>query len=117
MDISSQKWLRIGTKTKKEAKIQKLARGSQDIAKSFLSVPHSPSEPKGQELLKLVPLKDTSNVLELLAPGSFVTLDSQPNDLPPFEVIYCQGGGCLVRQQTWGKYVQWEVEHRRLKSA
>ncbi len=56
-------------------------------------------------------------VLELLPPGSFVKLENQPNDLPPFQVIDCKGGRCRVRQQSWGRYVHWEVEHNRLKSA
>ncbi|MGC6483275.1 MAG: hypothetical protein ACON4T_06905 [Synechococcus sp.] len=56
-------------------------------------------------------------VLELLPPGSFVTLHNHPSDLPPFQVIKCRGGRCLVRQQAWGKHVQWEVEHQHLQSA
>jgi len=60
---------------------------------------------------------NNSNVLELLHPGTFVRIDNHPNDLPPFQVIECSGGFCLVRQQSWGQHVQWEVEHRRLRSA
>jgi len=56
-------------------------------------------------------------VLELLPPGSFAKFANQPNDLPPFQVIDCKGGRCRVRQQAWGRYVHWEVEHNRLKSA
>ncbi len=67
--------------------------------------------------LHLIPIPKDPKVLHLLQPGSFATLDNQPNDLPPFQVINCKGGRCLVRQQTWGKYVHWEVEHHRLKSA
>ncbi len=67
--------------------------------------------------LNVLKNNEQNNVLELLPPGSFAKLDSQPNDLPPFQVINCKGGRCLVRQQTWGKYVHWEVEHHRLKSA
>ncbi|MDP7995267.1 MAG: hypothetical protein RAK21_09895 [Synechococcus sp. SP2 MAG] len=59
----------------------------------------------------------SNRVLELLAPGSFVTLDNHPTDLPPFQVIECRGGLCWVRQQAWGQNVQWEVEHRLLTSA
>ncbi|HJN35740.1 MAG: hypothetical protein AB8E74_00580 [Prochlorococcus sp.] len=55
--------------------------------------------------------------MELLQPGSFVTIENQPNDLPPFQVLHCKGGRCWVRQQTWGQNVHWEVEHHRLKSA
>jgi len=61
--------------------------------------------------------KQTGEVLELLPPGSFATFANQPNDLPPFQVIDCKGGRCRVRQQAWGRYVHWEVEHNRLKSA
>ena len=67
----------------------------------------------------LHPISSNSDnaVLELLPPGSFATLDNHPSDLPPFQVIQCRGGRCLVRQQAWGKHVQWEVEHQRLHSA
>ena len=57
------------------------------------------------------------NLVELLHPGSFVTIENHPSDLPPFQVIACRGGLCTVRQQAWGQHVQWEVEHRRLRSA
>ena len=58
-----------------------------------------------------------NNIVELLPPGSFATIENQPYDLPPFQVINCKGGRCWVRQQSWGKYIQWEVPHDRLKSA
>ena len=67
--------------------------------------------------LRLIKNSNDSKVLQLLRPGSFAKLDDQPNDLPPFQVINCKGGRCLVRQQSWGKYIHWEVEHHRLKSA
>ncbi|KMM17302.1 hypothetical protein [Synechococcus sp. GFB01] len=63
------------------------------------------------------PAPAASNVLELLQPGSFVRLRNQPSDLPPFQLIQCRGGRCWVRQQAWGSLVQWEVEHKRLRSA
>jgi len=66
--------------------------------------------------LHLVQFIDTSNVVELLAPGSFVKLHNQPKDLPPFQVINCKGGRCLVRQQSWGNHIYWEVAHNRLKA-
>jgi len=59
----------------------------------------------------------TSKVVPLLRQGSFVTLENQPDDLPPFELIQCRGGRCWVRQQAWGQSVQWEVEHERLRTA
>ena len=65
----------------------------------------------------LTPNKQTGEVLELLPPGSFAKFANQPSDLPPFQVIDCKGGRCRVRQQAWGRYVHWEVEHNRLKSA
>jgi len=58
-----------------------------------------------------------SNVVELLPPGSFVRLVNQPDDLPPFQLIHCNGGRCWVRQQAWGPLVHWEVEHRSLRPA
>ena len=58
-----------------------------------------------------------TNVLDLLQPGSVVKLRNQPEDLPPFELIRCRGGRCWVRQQAWGKAVQWEVAHRQLTTA
>ena len=67
--------------------------------------------------LRLIAIKQGSNLLELLQPGSFVRIENQPYDLPPFKLIACKGGRCLIRQQTWGKYIHWEVEHHRLKSA
>ena len=65
----------------------------------------------------ITPEMKTGEVLELLPPGSFAKLENQPNDLPPFQVIDCKGGRCKVRQQAWGRYVHWEVEHNKLKSA
>ena len=81
---------------------------------------HSQSHQKAkvtERHLQIVPRKHVSNLLELLYPGSFVRLENQPMDLPPFQLIKCRGGRCLVRQQSWGKYIHWEVEHHRLKSA
>ena len=56
-------------------------------------------------------------VVTLLRPGSFVLLHDHPDDLPPFQLIQCQGGRCWVRQQAWGRGVHWEVPHRRLLPA
>ena len=56
-------------------------------------------------------------VVPLLQPGSFVRLRNHPADLPPFELIACQGGRCWVRQQSWGPWVQWEVAYRQLTAA
>ena len=58
--------------------------------------------------------RQQSNLIELLQPGSFVKLRNQPDDLPPFQLIECRGGRCWVRQQAWGRMVQWEVAHRKL---
>ncbi len=74
-------------------------------------------EENPERFFQIVPKKHCGNLLELLYPGSFVKLANQPNDLPPFQLIACKGGRCLVRQQSWGKYIHWEVDHRRLKSA
>ena len=65
----------------------------------------------------LVPIVKNQRILDFLPPGSFATIENQPTDLPPFQVIHCKGGRCLVRQQSWGRYVQWEVPHHRLNSA
>ena len=56
-------------------------------------------------------------VVSLLRPGSFVLLRDHPADLPPFQLIQCQGGTCWVRQQAWGRGVHWQVPHRRLRPA
>ena len=56
-------------------------------------------------------------ILDFLQPGSFATIENQPNDLPPFLIINCKGGRCWIRQQSWGRYVHWEIPHHRLKSA
>ena len=58
-----------------------------------------------------------SQILEFLPPGSFATIENQPNDLPPFQIINCKGGRCLIRQQSWGNFIQWNVPHSHLKSA
>ena len=71
----------------------------------------------GHKRLHLIIERQAATVFELLRPGSFATLDNQPNDLPPFEVINCKGGRCWVRQQSWGNNIQWEVDHRQLNSA
>ena len=55
-----------------------------------------------------------AKVVPLLRPGSFVRLDNQPADLPPFQVLHCRGGRCWVRQQAWGPAIQWEVARRSL---
>ncbi len=78
---------------------------------------HLPRRDRDQRAPTAVVQDSRLDVLELLAPGSFVTLDNHPEDLPPFQVIHCRGGRCLVRQQAWGRHVQWEVEHQRLHSA
>ena len=79
----------------------------------------SSQKPKRPEngRLNLIALTKRSNLIELFQPGSFVRLKNQPHDLPPFQLISCKGGRCFVRQQTWGQYIHWEVEHHRLKSA
>tara|TARA_Y100001968_G_scaffold201510_1_gene185056 strand:- start:34404 stop:34664 length:261 start_codon:yes stop_codon:yes gene_type:complete len=76
-----------------------------------------PNKNSRDRTLNMAAIVDTSRVLALLPPGSFATIENQPNDLPPFQVIQCKGGRCWVRQQSWGKYVHWEIAHHRLKSA
>ncbi|HGY5531743.1 MAG: hypothetical protein AB8A49_03375 [Prochlorococcus sp.] len=80
--------------------------------------PSSSNRHPSRRHLHVVPQAELlATVLELIPPGSFVTLEDQPNDLPPFQLIQCKGGRCWVRQQAWGQHVHWEVEHCRLKSA
>ncbi|WP_231901424.1 MULTISPECIES: hypothetical protein [Prochlorococcus] len=103
-------------------KKRKLPRRSPQLARQDVSQ-GQPPQPiaihryTSRSNLHVVPQKQLATVLELLPPGSFVTLENQPNDLPPFQLIQCKGGRCWVRQQAWGQHVHWEVEHRRLKSA
>ena len=78
---------------------------------------HRPARNQAERSFHPISRNSENAVLELLPPGSFATLDNHPADLPPFQVIQCRGGRCLVRQQAWGKHVQWEVEHQRLHSA
>ncbi|KGG14774.1 hypothetical protein EV06_1836 [Prochlorococcus sp. MIT 0602] len=85
------------------------------MEKSFK--PHKKGKKAFRKHIHLMPVVKSSNLLELLRPGSFVRLENQPLDLPPFQLISCKGGRCFVRQQTWGKYIHWEVAHHRLKSA
>jgi len=67
------------------------------------------------------PLPSVVNPGQLLAfppplpPGRFVKLNKQPQDLPPFELIRCEGRRCWVRQQSWGQGIHWEVARRSLK--
>ena len=79
--------------------------------------PTNENELSSHDHFHVNPKEHTGEVLELLPPGSFAKFANQPNDLPPFQVIDCKGGRCRVRQQAWGRYVHWEVEHNRLKSA
>jgi hypothetical protein len=53
-------------------------------------------------------------LVEILTPGTFVRLRNHPEDLPPFQLLQCHGGRCWVRQQSWGRLVQWEVSRRSL---
>ena len=78
---------------------------------------HRPARNQAEQARHPLTIESGQKVFELLPPGSFATLDNHPSDLPPFQVIHCRGGRCLVRQQAWGKHVQWEVEHQRLHSA
>ena len=72
---------------------------------------------KSKRHLSIVSDFSNQNLEEKHPPGSFVNLDNQPSDLPPFQVITCDGGRCFVRQQSWGNSVQWEVDSYRLKAA
>ena len=79
-----------------------------------------PSKYKGEDInntFHVLEGNKRTNIFELLKPGAFVKLENHPSDLPPFQLISCRGGRCLVKQQTWGKYIHWEVEHHRLESA
>tara|TARA_Y100001968_G_scaffold333191_1_gene394632 strand:- start:13186 stop:13446 length:261 start_codon:yes stop_codon:yes gene_type:complete len=76
-----------------------------------------PNEISEKRSHNVVPMVRRKKILDFLPPGSFATIKNQPNDLPPFQVINCKGGKCFVRQQSWGRYVQWEVPHHQLNSA
>lgn len=79
-----------------------------------------PAQTMAQSGLSLLPptvREVRGQVVALLHPGSFVLLQDHPDDLPPFQLIQCQGGRCWVRQQAWGLGVHWEVPHRRLLPA
>ena len=62
-------------------------------------------------------LKNDSNqeFFSLNPPGSLILLKNHPMDLPPFEVIHYNGNNCFIRQQSWGKYVQWQVDLKSIK--
>ncbi|WP_295473984.1 hypothetical protein [Synechococcus sp. UW140] len=49
-----------------------------------------------------------------LQPGCFVKLLQHPHDLPPFEMIHCNGRSCWVRQQAWGPAVYWKISRLKL---
>ena len=91
-------------------------------------IPKKSGRPSGESnspgKINAINFQDVSNqlstpatVVPLLRPGSFVTLHNQPKDLPPFLLIQCRGGRCWVRQQAWGQFVHWEVDHERLRAA
>ena len=44
-----------------------------------------------------------------LSPGKLVRLKNQPSDLPDFVLERYLGTSCWIRQQAWGRYVQWKV--------
>ena len=81
------------------------------------SSPSNYKEKSIKSALHLLQGSEGKNLFQLFRPGAFVRLENHPIDLPPFQLISCRGGRCLVRQQTWGKYIHWEVEHHRLESA
>ncbi len=84
-----------------------------DAGRPAAGHPSAPYWPARRSVLRSAP----APVLELLRPGAFVKLRNQPEDLPPFQLIRCRGGRCWVRQQAWGRLVQWEVAHRQLTAA
>ncbi|CAN5763791.1 hypothetical protein BH23CYA1_BH23CYA1_07780 [soil metagenome] len=51
-----------------------------------------------------------------LMPGTFVRLKGQPSDLPDFILERYLGKFCWIRQQAWGKCVQWKVEATRIET-
>ncbi len=51
-----------------------------------------------------------------LTPGKFVRLKGQPCDLPDFILERYLGKFCWIRQQAWGKCVQWKVEATRIET-
>lgn len=58
----------------------------------------------------------TDLLLPFLAPGLFVRLTDQPEDMPDFVLDYCQGDRCWIRQQSWGSAVHWGVPRSRLQT-
>ncbi len=52
-----------------------------------------------------------------LSPGNFVRLKDQPSDLPDFVLERYLGTFCWIRQQTWGKCVQWKVNVAQIETA
>lgn len=52
-----------------------------------------------------------------LQPGRFVRLKGQPVDLPDFVLERYLGSFCWIRQQSWGKFVQWKVDVANIEGA
>ncbi|MFE4105334.1 hypothetical protein [Almyronema epifaneia] len=50
-----------------------------------------------------------------LHPGKFVRLKGQPQDLPDFVVVHCQGDRCWVRQQAWGSRIHLQIKVTQLE--
>ncbi|MGB3671097.1 MAG: hypothetical protein WA984_13360 [Phormidesmis sp.] len=51
-----------------------------------------------------------------LQPGKFVRLKGQPSDLPDFVLERYLGTFCWIRQQTWGRCVQWKVDVENIEN-
>lgn len=50
-----------------------------------------------------------------LRPGSLVRLKDQPADLPDFVLERYIDRFCWIRQQEWGRHVQWKVNVARVQ--
>ncbi|PZO19635.1 MAG: hypothetical protein DCF25_08110 [Leptolyngbya foveolarum] len=52
-----------------------------------------------------------------LCPGSFIRLKDQPEDLPDFVLERYLDRFCWIRQQGWGRCVQWKVNVARVQTS
>lgn len=60
---------------------------------------------------------NTFLISQALRPGSFVRLKDQPDDLPDFVLERYLDRFCWIRQQAWGRSVQWKVNVARIEQA
>ncbi|MGB3767283.1 MAG: hypothetical protein WA947_12050 [Phormidesmis sp.] len=60
---------------------------------------------------------NTHLITQALRPGSFIRLKDQPKDLPDFVLERYLDRFCWIRQQEWGRCVQWKVNVAQIQTS